>query len=252
MSQSVRHVYPLFYQLPPSMKVLFTNVLIMLGFAYILGLVQIYSVHGHEDGQPGLSVHDIQIAYRGSADHTRLEAALLGPMSGMLPGFEAQQIIHWIHAGAKEGEFKAAIQPILQNRCLGCHDGNSPGLPKLVEYQDVSEVTQSDHGVSIATLVRVSHIHLFGLTVVFAVVGFIFSHAYVKWKYVKSVIMTIPFLAIFLDIASWWLTKWGSPLFGYAVVIGGALMAASFAFQWLVSMYQMWFFKCPPEECPID
>ena len=52
---------------------------------------------------------------------------------------------------------------------------------------------------------------------------------------------------LFLDIASWWLTK-VSTGFAYVVMIGGVLMGLSFAFQWLVSFYQILFFKCPPDE----
>jgi hypothetical protein len=210
-------------------------------------MIQIYEVHAGRDGKPGLSVTDIQIAYRGNKADTRLEAAIKGPMSSMLPTDEAATIINWLHAGSEQAAFSSQVQPILEQRCQVCHGGSNPHLPTLVSYEDVKSLVILDMGVSIGTLVRVSHIHLFGLTFIFGFIGLIFSHAYIRLPYVKSIVVAVPFIAIFIDIASWWLTK-VSGGFAFTVVIGGALMGISFAIQWLVSMYQMWFFKCPDDE----
>ncbi|MEW5757824.1 MAG: hypothetical protein AB1810_16160 [Pseudomonadota bacterium] len=239
--------YPLFHELPQSLKVLYTMILLILGLGYVFAMIQIYEVHAGRDGKPGISVADIEIAYRGSEGGTRLEAALLGPMASMLPEEEAASIIGWIHAGAQQASFAAQVQPILELRCHGCHGGANPHIPTLLSYQEVKALTVLDTGVSIGTLVRVSHIHLFGLTFIFGFLGLIFSHAHWRRAHVKSIIVAVPFVAIFIDIASWWLTK-VSGGFAYAVVIGGALMGVSFAIQWLVSMYQMWFAQRPDDE----
>lgn len=242
-----QYVYPLFGDLPPSHKLLYTMMLLIMGCGYIFAMIQIYEVHAGRDGKPGLSVEDIKIAYSGSQADTRLEIALKGPMSSMLPEEERATIINWIHSGADRPGYDSTVAPILQTRCLACHDGSNPHIPNLDGFNNVSQVVQMDTGVSIGTLVRVSHIHLFGLTFIFGFLGLIFSHAYVRTPYVKSIMVLIPFIAIFMDIASWWLTK-VSTAFSYTVVIGGALMGISFLYQWVVSIYQMWFFKCPPGE----
>jgi hypothetical protein len=39
-----------------------------------------------------------------------------------------------------------------------------------------------------------------------------------------------------------------SEFFAYTVLLGGALMGISFACQWLISFYQMWFMKEPAGE----
>lgn len=246
MNSYSRFSYPTFDQLPQALKVLYTMVLLILGLGYIFAMIQIYEVHSGRDGRPGLSVEDIRIAYSGNKTDTRLEAALKGPMAGMLPGEERAQIIAWVRDGGKEDAFGQTVQPILQNRCLGCHNGSNPHIPSLTSYQEVKNLAQLDTGMSIGTLVRVSHIHLFGLTFIFAFTGLIFSHAYVRRKYLKSIAVAMPFVAIFLDIMSWWLTKVSTP-FAYVVFIGGGLMGLSFAYQWFISMYQLWFFKCPDD-----
>jgi len=242
-----RFQYPLFGDLPLALKVLYINILLILGIGYIFAMIQIYEVDAGRDGRPGLSVEDIKIAYSGSKSDTRLETALKGPMSGMLPAEERAAIIHWVRSGGGEADYQAHVDPILQARCRGCHNGTNPHLPTLMSYADVRAVSQLDTGVSIGTLVRVSHIHLFGLTFIFGFMGLIFSHAYIRNQTLKIVAVCVPFLAIFLDIASWWLTK-VSTGFAYVVIIGGGLMGLSFAFQWLVSFYQICFFKSPPHQ----
>lgn len=247
MNSPAKFSYPLFNDLPQSLKVLYTCILLILGIGYLFAMIQIYEVHAGRDGKRGLSVTDIKIAYNGSKTDTRLEAAIKGPMSGMLPEEEAAQIFGWIHDGSAEDTFNSQIEPILKNRCLGCHDGSNPHIPKLTSYGEVKTLAARDTGVSVGTLVRVSHIHLFGLTFIFGFMGLIFSHSYVRKAWIKSVVIAIPFIAIMLDIMSWWLTKVSEP-FAYVVMAGGALMGLSFAYQWFVSLYQLWFFRCPPEE----
>lgn len=237
-----------FEEIPISLKALYTMMLLVLGLGYLFALIQIYEVHSGRDGNPGLSVEDIRIAYSGSKTDTKLEVAIKGPMSRMLSEEQRTQIIAWVRDGGSEESFKTDVAPIIEARCLACHDGKNPHIPDLTQFSTIQELAQYDTGVSVGTLVRVSHIHLFGLTFIFGFMGLIFSHAYIKRRYVKAIILVIPFVAILVDVASWWLTK-VSAGFAYAVIIGGALMGLSFAIQWIVSMYQMWFFKCPDDYC---
>jgi hypothetical protein len=240
-----KYFHPFFSDLPMNLKVLFSMILVVMGLGYLFAMIQIYEVHAGIDGKPGLSVRDIQIAYAGNAEGSRIETALRGPMSSMLPEAEANVIIGWARTGAGEAEFKAEIEPILKERCQGCHNGSDAKLPSLMSYDGAKAVAQTDHGVAIGTLVRVSHIHMFGITFIFSIMGFIFSHAYVRHRYFKSVLIALPFLAIIVDIGSWWLTK-VSLVFAYTVFVGGVLMGVSFAVQWFVCAYQIWFLRAPP------
>lgn len=239
--------HPFLSELPLSLKVLYTNVLITLALGYIFGLVQIYGSHALADGKPGMSVADVQIAYRGDRGQTRLEAAIHGPMSDNLEPAEAERIAKWIHAGVREEAYNDNIKAIFDARCIACHNPENASLPDLTTYAKIKEMAQIDTGPSVSTLVRVSHIHMFGLTFVFAILGMIFSHAHFQHRKIKSIIITIPFLAIFVDIASWWLARL-SEIFGYTVVIGGAFMGVAFAIQWTLSMYQMWFYRVQPDK----
>ena len=98
--------------------------------------------------------------------------------------------------------------------------------------------------VDIFTLVRVSHIHLFGISFIFFIVGIIFSHAYVRPVWLKCVIMGMPFVCLFVDVISWYLVKVYHP-FAWATMGAGGMMALSFAVMWVISLYQMWFSRTP-------
>jgi hypothetical protein len=234
-----------FKLLPCSLRLTFTLTLVVLGMGYLFAVINLYDTHAGRDGKAGLSINDLVIAYSGSSAGTRLEAALTGPMRRMLPQEEKGMIISWIYRGATQEEYEKEVATVINERCLDCHDGSDPHIATLAGFEDVSQFIEIDTGMDIFTLVRVSHIHLFGMTFIFFIISLIFCHAYLR-LWLKHVVIAIPFIAIVLDVASWYLTKI-HPAFAWVVYITGALMGLAFAFQWLVSMYQMWFYKPPVE-----
>jgi hypothetical protein len=91
----------------------------------------------------------------------------------------------------------------------------------------------------------VSHIHLFGLTFIFFIMGLMYSHAYVRPVWFKCTIIALPFAAVIMDVFSWYLTKLYRP-FAIVVLLSGGLFGLCFAFMWVTTMYQLWFSPPPP------
>jgi hypothetical protein len=116
----------------------------------------------------------------------------------------------------------------------------NPSLPDLTHYETASQVAHAG-GATLPTLVRVSHIHLFGIAFILFFIGKIFLLCDIDAN-VKRIAVVIPFFAMLLDVISWFITK-STPSFAYVVVYSGALMGLSMGFQILLSIYQMWFFK---------
>ncbi len=233
-----------FSHLPIVQRLLYTGAIGVLSFGYLFAMIYIFESHHNRDGKPGLSVQDIIIAYSGSKTGTKLESALKGPMSGMLPADENVQIIDWLHDGAKQEKYDAGLKDIFNERCIACHNNRNPHLPALESYEGVKKMAEEDRGADIFTLVRVSHIHLFGLTFIFFMVSSVFVHAYLRHEWLKIAIIVIPFVSIILDIFSWYLTKLYQP-FAWVVIGSGALMGMSFAIQVIISFYQMWLYTLP-------
>src|SRR5450631_2364905 len=248
MSDLPLHRHYLHYsELPYSQRVLYTSALLVLGIGYLFALLNVYFTYaGRAGGNPlMLTSDDLIVAYSGSGKGSRLESALRGPMSTMLPADERNVVMAWAASGAPRPDYDKTVAPVLEKRCMACHDGSNPHLPNLSGFDNLKKVTEKDTGTAIATLIRVSHIHLFGLTFIFFIVGLMFSHAYVRPVWLKCTIVALPFAAIVLDVSSWYFTKIYHP-FAWVVIAAGGLMGTCFASMWLVTMYQLWFSTPPP------
>jgi len=242
--KAIHRLYRHFQELTISMRTLFTGALLVVGLGYVFAMLYVFVAHSGADGKPGLSVDDIKITYSGSKEVTQLEKALRGPMSGMLPQKDLAAMLDWIREGAVKKTYTANVESIVADNCLSCHDGSNPHLSNLDGYENINEVVAQDTGADLFTLVRVSHIHLFGLTFIFFIVGFIFSHAYVRPVWLKSAIIATPFVGVIADVLGWYVTKVYTP-FAWVVLIAGAFNGLSFAVMWVISMYQMWIYRVP-------
>jgi len=233
-----------------SEKILDTMFLIAMGLGYLFAMLHTFFTHQGHDGHPGLSVHDIRIAYYGEHEQTRLGAMLNGAMGVNLRSPEQKAVIlNWIDKGTPKKDFDAKILPILQQNCLVCHSRTSGmGLTPLETYEDVTKLTVTDTGASIQSLVRVSHIHMFGIAFILFLVGRIFILCELPVM-LKRVMVVIPFAAVLVDIMSWYLTKL-MPGFAFVVYGAGVLMGLSFVSQIFISIYQMWIYK--PKVIPVE
>jgi len=237
--------YQHFSQLPLSMRVLYSAALCILGLGYVFALINLFFTYAGKDGDPSsVSYEDMVIAYSGSGKDSRIESALRGSMAAMLPKEDTARIVAWVKKGTPREAFESEVRPVLEKRCMACHDGSNPHLPNLNGYDNVKKVTEKDTGTPLATLVKVSHIHLFGLTFIFFLVGTIFSHAYVRPVWLKCAIVALPFLCIAVDIFSWYVTKVYHP-FAYVVMAAGGVTGLCFGFMFFLSMWQMWLAKPP-------
>lgn len=235
-----------FSHLPLVQRVLYTCALCVLGLGYTFAMVYIFASHHGRDGNQMLTVEDIIIAYSGSKTGTKLESALKGPMSGMLPADENLKIISWVRDGASLKGYENEVKAIFDNRCITCHNNRNPHLPSLEDYAGVKHTAEEDTGMDLFTLVRVSHIHLFGLTFIFFIVTNIFIHAYIRHEWIKITVIVIPFISIIVDVSSWYFTKLFEP-FAWVVIGSGAMMGICFALQFIISIHQMWFYKLPED-----
>lgn len=245
--QPLHRLYHHYSELPYSLRVLYTAALLTLGFGYLFALLNVYFTYaGRAGGNPWmLSYEDIVVAYSGSGTASRIEGALHGPMSTMLPPDEMRVVIDWVHAGAGREEYDRTVKAIVDKRCMACHDGSNPHIPNFSGYENIKKVTENDTGAKISTLVRVSHIHMFGVPFIFFIVGLMFSHAYVRPVWFKCSVIVLPFLSVLVDVSSWYMIKIYHP-FAWVEIIAGMVMAACFAFMWLVTLYQLWF-SAPPQ-----
>ncbi|MDD5114739.1 MAG: hypothetical protein PHC94_12045 [Methylobacter sp.] len=224
-------------------KVLFTGYLCTVGVGYMFALIQILFTHGMADGKFGLSVDDIVYSYYGNRSGTVLEQKLNGSMKENAPEQERFDIMQWARDGADLDDYKDnGIEKIIESRCVMCHNSAASGIPDLTKFETLKELTKQDEGATFASLTRVSHIHLFGISFIFMFIGLIFSFAETTPVKFKCIAIGMPYAFLMADILSWWLTKI-HPMFAWLVILAGTGMAASFIYMWVISILEMWLFK---------
>lgn len=223
-----------------SERILYTSFLLMIGIAYLVALANMYYTYESFDGKPGFSVEDVIVKYHGSNEQTRLGAAINGIMAPNLKNPTDKNIIlTWIQNGTSKTGFEENVAPILNRDCVSCHTPSiNPSLPDLNRYETVSDLAQMS-GTTLPTLLRVAHIHLFGISFILVFVGKMFLLCEIN-KITKRIMVALPFIAMIIDIGSWFITRI-YPEFAYIIVASGTLMGFSIAIQILTSIYQMWF-----------
>lgn len=226
--------------LPIVFRALFSSFLVMIGIGYLTALSLLYFVDIEPHKALGQSVVEgISQIYHGAPRGTRLEAALIGPMSDRLSTDDRTKIFQWLDRGGRAADYPT-VAPIFSTNCSGCHSPKSGlPIPPLTSYDEVAKIVQQDPGPSVSQLARVSHIHLFGISIIFLITGTIFSLSTTPiWLRVGLVVL--PYVTIVMDIGSWWATKYFNPVFAYIVIGGGALMGLALGLQIFISLWEMW------------
>ena len=148
-------------------------------------------------------------------------------------------IKEWISQGRAEQGYQE-IQYIFDENCVRCHPYDErPDYP-LETYDQVYASAEPDMGPSIGRLARFTHYHAFG----FSIFSFLLSMVFLLTSFRPAIRLfgaVLPFVAMFIDITSWWLTRLISPIFAYTVYLGGMLMAVSLAIIIIGSIYDIWF-----------
>lgn len=230
---------PTLRELPLPLRALFSSFLILIGFGYVAALLLLFltDVDPHQRMGMGL-VAGIQMKYHGNRGDSRLEAALRGTMASQLGDAERDRVLSWVRSGAPAAGYEE-VKPIFERSCVRCHSARSGlGPAPLDSLDNVRKLAQIDTGPTIAELARVSHVHLFGISIIFLLTGTIFALSDTP-GWLRVTLLVAPYAGIAADIGSWWLTR-AIPVFGIVVVIGGAVISLSLAGQILISLWQMW------------
>src|ERR1035437_833881 len=167
------HIVPKrFYDRTISEKLLYTSFLLLVGLGYMMAMSYLYVTHEMNDGKPGLSVADVAASYYGNRSGTRLEAAIRGPMAANISDEDRNVMVAWLKDGAEEEHYAKDIKPILEKTCLACHvQSSNMNLPDFSSYAGIHKFAEVDTGMSMTSLLRLSHIHLFGISLLLFMIG---------------------------------------------------------------------------------
>ena len=148
----------------------------------------------------------------------------------------------WIKAGStKEDPNYETVAEIMSLDCADCHSKSStmskaiPSMP-LENYKQIKSHTQS--GYSWKTMSKQAHIHMYGISMFLIIITLIFAYTTYK-PIIRTTLIVASFSAAFLDIFSWWFSKF-NPLLVYFIYFMGGIMVASILLMSFLILINLW------------
>ncbi len=109
----------------------------------------------------------------------------------------------------------------------------------VVHYRGDMNAPTDSPDLAFAKLIQEHHVHLFSLSILFLIIGLLFSFTTLP-EFWKALFVGAPFIGMAVDFGGIWLTVFTSPIFGWLTVIFGGFMAASFFMLIMRPLYEMW------------
>jgi hypothetical protein len=165
-----------------------------------------------------------------------LVTAILGSMAIGLVGALGQILIHDIiptfYKGSPAGHAAHSAHEL--------PEGERGDLLADMPFKPAPEIPRPIYeSEQFVWTLRWTHIHLFGMNMIFIFVGMVTSFLDLSSK-TRTWLIALPFIGILIDIASMWLKGYVSPHFFWLHVPGGGLFGMIFVFVFARAFYEMW------------
>jgi len=105
-----------------------------------------------------------------------------------------------------------------------------------------TEKTSILHSEQFVWLLKWTHIHLFGINMIFIIIGAITLFLDIGVR-TRTWLVALPFIGVFIDIAAMWLKIYISPVFFWLHIPGGGLFGAVFFIVTIRAMLEMWWVR---------
>jgi hypothetical protein len=155
---------------------------------------------------------------------------------------DIDMVATWIGNGAKkEDPIYAEVEEIISLDCADCHSKSSkmskaiPSMP-FETYKEIKSHTQA--GYSWKKMSKQAHIHMFGIAMFLITLTLIFAYTTYKDN-IKMILICTSFGGAFLDIFSWWFSKYFTGLV-YMIYVMGGVMVSSILLMSLLILINLW------------
>jgi hypothetical protein len=172
-----------------------------------------------------------------------LVAAMRGSMYEHVTADEdIDTVNNWIKEGAKkEGKLYEEAAQIIKQDCANCHSKTSkmtkaiPSIP-FDSYEQI--LVQTEAGYSWFKMSKQAHLHMFGISTFLVLISLLFAYTTYKDS-LKNVLIIGSFGGAFLDIFSWWFSKF-VPQLVYLIFAMGGLMTSSILLMSVLVLANIW------------
>ena len=240
-----------------------TCLILILAGGYVASVCHMYTHYQNKDGQPGLSMDDIVGSFHGMNKPSRLWVAIQGSEREYIPTDEEYQALEkWLSGNRISEDYDSlelgdyAPAEIIALNCLKCHkraaaEGEDEQADPPLEYwDDVKQVAfpKNLDPVPLEILATSTHTHALTMPLVALVTCLLFLGT--AWpRGVRHSFVMLTFVALLLDLASWWLAReW--VFFCHVLVVTGGVFGGLLALQLIGAFLDTWFgrFICKPKE----
>jgi hypothetical protein len=204
--------------------------------------------HENRDERPGVSLEDLEGAYHGVRVTAPLILALERNHPDDLSDADHKILADWL-AGARISEDfdnldlgDSAPAEILGRSCMPCHSHAeaTDEAPPLEYWEDVSKVAFSREvePVPVKILAASTHTHALTLGALSLAIGLLWLAT--RWpRGLKSWLFALSCLALFVDLACWWLSR-DNPGLVVLIAASGAVYAGTSVLFLLGILADLW------------
>jgi hypothetical protein len=170
-----------------------------------------------------------------------LVTAILGSMAIGLVGALGQILVHDIIPTFYKGSPAGHVSHSAHEPSGGDRGDLLADMPSTPPPKTSPPFFESEQFV---WTLRWTHIHLFGMNMIFILVGMVTACLDLSSR-ARTWLIALPFIGVLVDIASMWLKGYVSPHFFWLHVPGGGLFGVIFVFVFARALYEMWGKKRP-------
>lgn len=172
-----------------------------------------------------------------------LVSAMKGSMYEYVTTDEDIEVVNeWIKRGSKKDDAEyEVVNEIIQLDCADCHSKDStmskaiPSIP-FESYEEIKLHTKP--GYSWKKMSKQAHIHMFGIAMFLITLTALFAYSTYSSK-IRTILIWASYSAAFLDIFSWWFSKFFSGLV-YLIFTMGGIMVSSILLMSILILIDLW------------
>ena len=232
-------------ELPRYLRVCLSLFLVLIGAGYFFALANIHFSHRLADGTSGLHPRALREVYHRSSTSILMRMITTSMRQYFRGDDDYNLVVDWLDSGATEEAYHAggreSVERILIGNCSRCHsDGSGVAVAQnspLTSYPQIEKLITPGPGQSLEHLTLVTHVHMLSIPVLALVTTLLFAASHYGSRFKAMICMGL-FIALIVDFASWWLSRWNEA-FTYGIIVGGMGFAVCFGVQIVCSLLSL-------------